>query len=236
MQRLDSEIQDVAHQAKVVVRPEDGIWPAVEEAVRDYNTNLIVLGTHGRVGSAKHWLGSIAEEIFRRCTVPVLTIGPSVHLVTSEDDRFHRILFATNFEPARNAAVEYASQFAEENGAQLLLLHVINGRVQSDASVPSVAETMHRLHELVPRNAECRSEAVVRYGSPSKQIVETAKDRCADLIVLGVRDHAENLEYATHFEMTTAHKVVIGAPCPVLTIRSSVPVSDLKPLEGNCVN
>jgi len=108
MQRLDSEIQDVAHEAKLVVRHNEGIWPAVEEAIRAYNTDLIVMGTHGRVGLTKRWFGSIAEEIFRRSSVPVLTIGPSVHLGVSKNDRFHRMLLATAFEPDSKAVVEYA--------------------------------------------------------------------------------------------------------------------------------
>ena len=85
---------------------------------------------------------------------------------------------------------------------------------------PSVAKIMHGLYEMIPKAAEpwCRSEAVVKYGDPSKQIVETAKERCAELIVLGVRDHANTLDIATHMDKATAHKVLVHALCPVLTL------------------
>lgn len=240
MQALDSAIEDVTHQAKLVVQQEEGIWPAVEEALRAYSTDLIVVGTHGRIGSAKQWFGSVAEEILRRSIVPVLTIGPCVSCRPfNNDDRAHRLLFATNFGPETNLALEYACSFAEENGAQLLLLHVINRqlREQRIASIPSVAEAMHKLYELIPGTTETsyRCEAVVRCGEPAKQIIEMARERCADLIVMAIRDHTADLEYATHFETTTAHKVLAGSPCPVLTIRSGS-FSDLKILDGKSVN
>ena len=38
--------------------------------------DLLVLGTHGRQGLAKMVMGSAAEEIFRRASCPVLTVGP----------------------------------------------------------------------------------------------------------------------------------------------------------------
>ena len=36
---------------------------------------LIVVGTHGRTGAAHLLLGSVAERVVRRSTVPVLTVG-----------------------------------------------------------------------------------------------------------------------------------------------------------------
>ena len=85
----------------------------------------------------------------------------------------------------------------------------------------SVADAFGRLHELVPADAElwCRPEPVVRYGNPAEQILETALEHGADLIILGVRNATGYLRAATHLERTTAHKVVAHATCPVLTIR-----------------
>jgi nucleotide-binding universal stress UspA family protein len=74
---------------------------------------------------------------------------------------------------------------------------------------------------MVPEAAElwCRPEATVRFGNPADRILEAAKEHEADLIVLGVRDAAGHLGAATHLERTTAHRVVVQATCPVLTVR-----------------
>ena len=37
--------------------------------------------------------------------------------------------------------------------------------------------------------------------------------------MLGIRDHANTLDIATHMDKATAHKVLVHAPCPVLTAR-----------------
>jgi len=65
----------------------------------------------------------------------------------------------------------------------------------------------------------CQPEAVVEYGNPAAEILEVAKQRGADLIVLGVRDANKRMGAATHLEWSTAHKVVAQATCPVLTVR-----------------
>lgn len=45
---------------------------AILEASR--NTDLIVMGTHGRRGPARWWAGSVAEGVVRAATVPILVV------------------------------------------------------------------------------------------------------------------------------------------------------------------
>lgn len=222
MQRVESQFAGLPHEAAVVRSV--GIWPALERAICDCNADMIVLGTHGRTGAQKVLLGSAAEEIFRRAGVPVLTIGPSVRKNIHNGARFNRVLFATDFTPESLAAVPYAVSLAEENQARLVLLHVIP-HPRSEANPPSighsVADVMYQLYGLLPKDAElwCRPEAVVEYGEVAERILEAAKERGADLIVMGVRNAAGRLAVATHFERSVAHKVVAHATCPVLTVR-----------------
>src|SRR6202142_1476859 len=113
MQKVESQLAGVVHETTMdrVI----GVWPAIERAIEDPHIDLVVLGTHGRTGAQKFLLGSVAEEIFRCSTVPVLTIGPSVRKGTHKGARFRRILFATDFTPESLAAAPYAISFAQEN-------------------------------------------------------------------------------------------------------------------------
>lgn len=222
MQRLESQLMGLPHET--ILERQLGIWTTVKRTIEDHDIDLIVLGTHGRTGAQKLLLGSVAEEIFRRSPVPVLTIGPRVHSGAHNDARFHRVLFATDFTPASLAAMPYAVSLAQESQARLVLLHVMRERSEGNGDnvgERSVAETMHQLYEIVPKDAElwCRPETAVEYGEPAERILETAKQRGVDLIVIGVRDAAGHLGAATHMGRTTAHKVVAHAPCPVLTVR-----------------
>ena len=44
--------------------------------VRDQKIDLLVLGTRGRPGISKLFVGSVADEIFHWVSCPVLTVGP----------------------------------------------------------------------------------------------------------------------------------------------------------------
>lgn len=52
-------------------------WEEVNHVADDIGADLIVIGTHGRRGLARALLGSVAENIIRTATRPVLTLhGP----------------------------------------------------------------------------------------------------------------------------------------------------------------
>ncbi len=222
MQRVEAQLSGVSHES-ILVRG-TGVWPPLERALKDYAIDLIVLGTHGRTGPQKLLLGSVAEEVFRRSSVPVLTIGPAEHGGTHKAAKFRGVVLATDFTEESLAAAPYAISMAQENQARLVLLHVMKEPeiVPTDrAAEDAMSSALYQLHEIVPASAElwCRPEAVVQFGNPAEQILKVAQDRGADLIVLGVRDTPGFIGAATHLERTTAHKVVVRATCPVLTVR-----------------
>jgi len=223
MQRVEAQLMGLPHET--IVERGTELWAPLRQILTEHDIDLIVLGTHGRTGMQKLLLGSAAEEIFRRSPIPVITIGPSVRTGAHNDARFRRVLFPTDFSEASVAAAPYAISLAQENEARLVLLHVI--RHFGDDHAPkrgemSVAEAMHQLFELVPRDADfwCRPEPAVRYGEPAEEILSAASDHGADLIVLGVRGSSDYSTAATHVTRATAYKVVAHAECPVLTVRS----------------
>lgn len=223
MQRVESQLAGLTHET--IVDRGFAVWPSVARAIQDHDIDLVVVGTHGRTGAQKFLLGSVAEEIFRRSPVPVLTIGPGVHGSVHNAARFHRILFATDFTPESLAAAPLAISLARENHSHLLLLTAMRKPEERNESEArrfelSVAEAIHQLYEIIPNDAnlDYPAEVSVEYGEPADRIVDAAKQRGADLIILGVRDAAGHIGAATHLERSIAHKVVAHAGCPVLTV------------------
>jgi nucleotide-binding universal stress UspA family protein len=212
------------------------LWDAVQKMIEENDIDLIVMGTHGRTGAHKFFMGSVAEEIFRRSPVPVLTIGPHVRSSVHAGGRFHRILFPTDFTAPSQAAAPYAISLVQENNAKLVLLHVMHtleppnsdGRNKNGGNERerrendqrrfdlSVAEAIHQLYETVPIDADLYfpPQSIVEYGDPAERILSAAKERSSDLIVLGVRDASGHIGAAPHLARATAHKVVAHAPCP----------------------
>lgn len=68
-----AELTDRAMDIDVAFGPPAG---AVPRAARDYGTDLVVVGTHGRSGIAHAMLGSVAEAVVRTATMDVLAVRP----------------------------------------------------------------------------------------------------------------------------------------------------------------
>jgi len=220
MKSVEKRLADLPHNARIE-RAED-VWSGVEAKLKEYQIDLIVLGTHGRSGLGRFVLGSSAEQILRKSPVPVMVVGP-VHGQMPSEGHFHRVVFPSDFTPPSLAAAQYAVSVAQENEAALTLLHVIkkDGKERrATSSGLSIAEALHRLHEMVPAGTDlhCRPETVVEHGEPAARILDTAKEKKADLIVLGVRGNGGSFA-ATHLN-NTAHQIIVRSACPVLTVRA----------------
>jgi nucleotide-binding universal stress UspA family protein len=223
--RLNEQLQGIEHE---VVIGEGNIWEVVSHLIKEKGIDLIVLGTRGRTGLAKVLLGSVAEQILRQAPCPVLTVGPHVRLEEERWDaerygkqaEMHEILYATDLAVDFPPAAPYAISLAQENQAHLVLLHVIEDPKAGELVQPEqVAESMeHKLRQLVPQEAElwCEPVCLVEQGESVEKILDVAKRRHADLIVLGARP-AKGL--ATHLNTGTIHGIVSHAKCPVLTVR-----------------
>ena len=222
IKKVETQLPGVCNH--VVVRTGPDVWTVVKQLIQADQIDLIIVGTHGLTGLPKLLMGSTAEEIFRRSSVPVLTIGPSARTDEETGARWQHVIFASDFTAESRAAAPYAISFAEENNAQLTLVHVIGMRGSPEeeryAGV-SVAEAMHQLDQIVPPAAElwCRPETVVEHGDPATRILAVAREKSADLIVLGIRN-TSHVTLASHLEKSIAHTIVTHASCPVLTVRS----------------
>lgn len=222
MERVDAQLAGLPRET--VIERGTSLWDAVSRLVKERSIDLIVLGTHGRTGFKKALLGSSAEEVFRRSPIPVLMNGPVSHVGTHSGGRFRCILFATDFNAASSVAAPYAVSLAQENQAQLVLLHSLPLPKPGKTAKPgelSVAEAIHRLEALVPGEAElwCRPRPIVEHGDPAAQILAVAKQCGADLIVLGVRGLHAMAGVSPRVQRDTAYDVIAHAPCPVLTVR-----------------
>src|SRR5215475_6578486 len=112
-------------QHKFIVR-QGALWPELQDIIREESTDLLVVGTHGRHGIAKLFLGSIAEQIVRQADCPVLTLGPHTDgrpwFGTSSMRR--TFLFATDFGHASLHGLPQAIAAANQFGAKLAFLSI----------------------------------------------------------------------------------------------------------------
>jgi nucleotide-binding universal stress UspA family protein len=116
--------------------------------------DLLVMGTHGRSGFEALFLGSVTEKVLRSTRVPVLTVPPAVERV--ESVVYKTILCPIEFWDASTRALEYALTLAQETGARLILLHVVEQLVDApqlgEVSQFSVPEYRRYLEEDARRS------------------------------------------------------------------------------------
>jgi nucleotide-binding universal stress UspA family protein len=218
---------------EVIIRQGD-VWEELQKVVRQEQVDLVVIGTHGRRGLGKLFLGSVAEQIFRHADCLVLTVGPgSFQEAPVESPRALRpFLFATDFGEASLHALPYAISFANQFGAKLVLLHVVPpvpmpegfhwytaGDLTQMREKARMA-SLRRLEELTSQNTGLvKPEFVVDFGSPSERILQTADTLKVDAVIMGLHRSA-HIGTVAHMPWATAYEVVRGASCPVLTVRN----------------
>ena len=213
---VTGRLRGVSHQ---VIIGAGMLWPVISKIVEEHEIDMIVAGTHGRTGFQKLFLGSVAQELFRQSPCPALTVGPHVHSHADEDIVVRRVLYATDFSPASEISARYALSIAQENQAELTLLHAVEeGDSLSPGRRMEVADSVGRqLLELLPAPDRALQEPqlAVEFGPPAETILKAAEKHRADLIVLGIRRPSHLFG---HPASKTAYKVVCGAACPVLTV------------------
>jgi nucleotide-binding universal stress UspA family protein len=135
--------------------------------------------------------------------------------------RFSRILCPVDFDANSPLALGIAAELASEGDAILYVLHVAAMPPGPDVALPfgkieSAART--RLERLVRQKVDARAryEIDIVMGNPDVEILQAAKRRRANLIVMAThgRKGLSRLVLGS-----VAESVVREAPCPVLTIR-----------------
>jgi nucleotide-binding universal stress UspA family protein len=196
-----------------------------------FDVDLIVMGSHGRTGVRRLLLGSVADAILRQAACPVLIVPPHAdeHAITVP---FKSIVCPVDFSPASRDAVRFALTLAQEDDAEITLVHSVEMPPElRDYSFPAEididavhaaarADALARLRDLVPASARdyCTVHTEATEGRPHRAVVLLAAERRADLIVMGAhgRSSLDRLVFGSN-----AYAVVRDAVCPVLAVHAT---------------
>jgi nucleotide-binding universal stress UspA family protein len=121
-----------------------------------------------------------------------------------------RVLFATDFSAASEAAAPVAGAMARRAGAALLVVHVI----------PPLTDPSFAAESLAAAAAfDVPVETALLSGRPGPQIVDLARRKGVDLIVLGTHGRTG---VSRAILGSVAEHVVRTAPCMVLTVPATL--------------
>jgi len=232
----DEEVRKFAP-VRVVVRRGSAFREIVRLA-QEETPDIVVLPTHARTGIDHMLWGSVAEKVVRLAPCPVMTCSPRQGEPSSFGGK--RVLFATDFSSGSEHALETATSFARHYGAELLMVHVVTVWDYDPANPewrfpPLPAEHVSEIESHGRDRLEESEQSVageglqvrtllVRGFDPGLEIVRTAEEEGADLIVMATHGRTG----VSHLVIgSTAEKVVRYAACPVITVKQQASPASL---------
>jgi len=146
----------------------------------------------------------------------------------------HHVLVPIDFSPYAGQALDDAIALAQKLRARVTLLHVIQPQLIAGADMgawpsPSFIEELETAvmgdmegYRARVTDAGLEGEIVVVHGVPFQEILNTAKARQVDLIIMGTHGRTG----LPHILLgSVAERVARMAPCPVLVARQPTPVA-----------
>lgn len=202
------------------------IAPAILETIDELDVDLVVMGAHGRRGLRRLLLGSIAEEVVRLASCPVLTVREDSEAVRVPPDR---IVVPVDFSPHSRRALAVAKRMAAV-GTRLDLVHVVENPILPHAYDPQPGDAERFTFPVIARRVEeAIAGWVAELGGPEVVCqVEVLEGRAADAITdYAAKADADLVVIATHgltgldhlLMGSVSERVVRMAPCPVLTLK-----------------
>jgi nucleotide-binding universal stress UspA family protein len=151
---------------------------------------------------------------------------------------YHKILLAFDGSPDGREALAQAEKLASVCGATVHLLAIIDPSesmliVEAMTFIPDNQRFVIQavLDEGVKRlrGAQCTATGELRYGKPTEQIVLSAREINADLIVVGHRDQGT---LARWLNGSVGESILHQPPCSVLVaVKSEHRASNVTPLQ-----
>ncbi|MEO8288354.1 MAG: universal stress protein [Chloroflexota bacterium] len=196
----------------------------------ELDISMVILCTHGRSGPRRVVWGSIAQQVIRRTTVPVLLARPDMHVPT----RITTLLVALDGTPAAEAAIPVAEELAKVCASNVVLARVVPtaGTLTGDEAavarlVPTAtdatldAEATQAVIYLDEVAARVASHNIpVRHrvlrGDPVQMLTEAAAKADASVIVIATHGRAG---LGALWIGSVGAGLMGSARCPLLLVR-----------------
>lgn len=200
------------------------------KVAQEIPADLILMPTHGYTGLRHVFLGSTAERVVQHAPSPVFVVRQLGKRPAVKKFSYKKILVPVDFSDCSQKALQYAIGFANQLGAEIVLLHAtylgyiysVEGTALYDipglqkAARKKAERQMQKLVRTVTFG-QAKFETVFTETSPVLDICDFAKDHDVDLIITSTH----GLTGFQHVLIgSVAEKVVRHASCSVLVVPS----------------
>lgn len=223
MQKLAGGFQ----QEGIVTRPAVNTGHPVEQILlyaSENNIDCIVMGTHGRRGVQRLFLGSVAEEILHRAHCPVMVVNNQHTRAATLS--LETIVVPIDCSDYSDFVVEYGVTLANLLRARVELVHVVEPSkhkevpagldVDFDASLYYEAGEQLKVYAGQFIDAGIDVQTHLLSGYADETITTFSNTVKADMICVGAHGKRGSLAVTLG---STATRIVRNASCPVLAVR-----------------
>lgn len=203
--------------------------PGIRDYARTQGIDLVVIGTHGRKGLRRMFVGSVAEAVVREAPCPVLAVRR--HQRPFPEHPVDAVLAPLDLSEHGGAALPHALDLAARFDARLDVLYVFDN-VDLPGIYGDIANPVPEVFpEVKAKAADALREAVaaaggeaglhvayhVRRGEPAEVIAEFAEECGSDYVALATHGRSGLSEALIG---STTEQVMRAAPCPVFVVPS----------------
>ena len=201
--------------------------------VEKSNVSLIVMASHGRSGIMAWALGSVANKVLQRVSVPVLLVKAKGQVVAADTEKaIDKILVPLDGSELGEATLPYIRELSERVPLKVLLLqvvepgvyvHTVGGLNYVPLKEPLLESLKMRAREYLQRVSEKLrgTQAVikceVKTGDVAEEIIKYADEADVELIAVSTHGRSGLKEWIMG---SVAHKVVQSGNKPVLLVRA----------------
>lgn len=200
--------------------------PLILDYASSHDIDVIVMGTHGRRGPARFFLGSVATEVVRHSECPVMTLREMDP--PREIEAIERLLVPIDFSRHSMVAVAHARELAARYDAALQLLHVVELQTYPTLYGPTATafdvnelkrlsfEAMDRVMLQTP-GPEVVFDKFVTSGRVASEVAAFAREHESDMVVISTHGLSGLERMLTG---STTEQVVRSVDCPVFTVKA----------------
>jgi nucleotide-binding universal stress UspA family protein len=213
---------------------ETGVAQTIRDHAQELNTDLVILCAHGSGGLRDVLFGSIAQQVIRQGTVPVLFIKPTP-TENQQDQSIRQILVPLDGSASHEAAIPVAVAMAEKCEAKIHLLTVIatpetvpvkdalTRRVSPRLTMLSLESAVQHAEDYLKKVGKDISAkgipvaGLVLRGDAPEQLLEAVRDEQIDLVVLATHSHSA---IDAHWEGGLTPRFLPKTTVPVLLVQA----------------
>jgi nucleotide-binding universal stress UspA family protein len=177
------------------------------DVIAQHKAGLIVLGTRGQRGAGPLAVGTVAEQLVRRATCPVLAVAADWNAGEHRPTPGGPVLLAMERNEALESAIDAAGSLALTFQRTLIVVHARTA-AEASAFLNPCATTLEQFGDRI--DGEFPVRCIVKDGNPAQALAQAIEQFKPGILVLGVKRKSDSPgRHGTVFNLLAGSRVPV---------------------------